>query len=66
MYYGSGYYESTGSMFDDRRELQALLYDNSVPYYVKEELINQHNYRYIDSMTTDTYTNLLRHDIDIF
>ena len=66
MYYGNGYFESSGSMFDDRRELQSILYDSRVPLYVKEELISQHNNHFLDSMTTDTVTNMLRYDIDTY
>ncbi len=50
----------TGSMFEDRETLQLKLSDPRIPQYQKEEMVAQHNWHYLDSMTTDPVDNIFR------
>lgn len=58
-------YELNGNLFEDRETVQRALWNRRLSQYEKEQLVNEHNYRHIDAMTTDTCTNMLRYDIDI-
>ncbi len=55
--------EFTGSMFNDRETLQMKLNDSNLSQYEKEQLVKNHNWHYLDTMTTDPVENIFRHNL---
>ena len=60
MYYD---YELTGVFYDDREKIAKALDDPNLSFEQKEALVNEHNFRNIDSLSTDTYTNRICYNV---
>lgn len=50
-------YQLTGLLFEDRQTVARALDDPNLSYSQKQEIVNAHNWKNVDSMSTDTYTN---------
>lgn len=63
MYYDDYKYKLTGVFLDDRETIARALDDPNLSFEQKEALVSEHNFRNIDSLSTDTYTNRICYNV---
>lgn len=59
-YYG---YELNGDQYDDRKTVARALDDPFLSESEKQAIVDEHNWKHVDSLSTDTYMNRIVHGV---